>query len=61
MSPVATDDDGGSLQSDINKIRTEYQKLGLSLNPNKSCYLVATLSPGTTKVELPQILLRSSC
>ncbi len=55
VKPVPTDDDGGSLQSDINKILTEYQKLGLSLNPNKSCYLVATLSPGATKVELPQI------
>ncbi|MCP3663715.1 MAG: hypothetical protein GY696_14705, partial [Gammaproteobacteria bacterium] len=50
VKPIATDDGGANLQTDINSTHAGYQKLGLYLNPNKSSYLVATLSPGAAKV-----------
>jgi len=55
VKPVATEEDGANFQADIDKILAEYEKLGLSLNPNKSSYMVATLSPGAAKVDLPLI------
>jgi len=53
VRPVTRPSDCDELQMDIDKIHSEYNKLGLVLNPAKSSYMVATLSPGPANVDLP--------
>ncbi|MCP3662720.1 MAG: reverse transcriptase family protein, partial [Gammaproteobacteria bacterium] len=52
VKPIASPNDCLHLQDDIDKILAEYTKLHLQLNPAKTSFLLATLSPDPSQVKL---------
>ncbi|MCP3668465.1 MAG: hypothetical protein GY696_39275 [Gammaproteobacteria bacterium] len=52
VKPIMTVDDELLLQGDINKILESYGRLNLTLNPSKSKYMICTMAPAASRINL---------
>ncbi len=52
IKPIRNDDDSADLQSDIDMVHRQYSDLCLTLNPQKTTYLLSSIAPNPTNLQL---------